>query len=293
MATMVCPQCGKAQEHGAECVYCGIVIAKYERLHAAPAEAPAPRPDVTPPPSDTLPRRSDFGFSGMTWTPLLRYALFTLGVVVLAWWAIPSPSRAPRGQQAGAPQHVGSSLMDREREAYEEPADVKAARLRSEVARKEEERVKTEEAKAAAARLAAMPPEPKIPLPPNGPLDTCKEGPGGIVVSLEQPNRDLARLYSDRIPDQVHTLVKLVGPTVCEIFIHSGAETGVKLPAGRYDVRWAVGSRWMGRDELFGPDTSFFQADDPVKLADAFAVKLTLNVTFGNLGKSEISRSAF
>jgi hypothetical protein len=128
-------------------------------------------------------------------------------------------------------------------------------------------------------------------MPGNGPIEPCKQGPAGLVLRLDQPSRD--RGLDGRIPDQVHVLAKLVGPTTCSIFLRSGAETGIRLPEGTYAVRWAVGSKWKGVDELFGPDTSFFEANDPVKLTESYTIKLTLDAMAGNLGKSGIGRGQF
>ena len=41
---------------------------------------------------------------------------------------------------------------------------------------------------------------------------------------------------------------------VCTIYLHAGATTSVKLPAGTYQIKAAYGKTWYGDTEMFGSE---------------------------------------
>ena len=61
-----------------------------------------------------------------------------------------------------------------------------------------------------------------------------------------------------------HYFVKVTPPdstrSVATVFIRSGEQTEVRVPLGRYVVKYAVGRSWHGASCLFGAETSFHQA---------------------------------
>lgn len=48
---------------------------------------------------------------------------------------------------------------------------------------------------------------------------------------------------------------------VLTIFIHSGQDVDILLPAGSYEIRFASGKEWYGEEHLFGPGTKYEKAD--------------------------------
>lgn len=65
--------------------------------------------------------------------------------------------------------------------------------------------------------------------------------------------------------DRRHYFVKVTPPgsteSVATVFIRSGEQTEIRVPPGRYVIKYAVGTAWYGANCLFGMDTSFHQAD--------------------------------
>ena len=127
------------------------------------------------------------------------------------------------------------------------------------------------------------------PLPPNG--DLRMYGSGERLGSLEIKTSEGA-----------HFLIKLVNPasseTVAELFVHADSIIKVRVPLGSYELRYATGESWHGRQQLFGPETGYFRAD---KLFDftkkgnrvtGYSVKL-FRVRGGNLPTSRINPQKF
>lgn len=276
---MVCPRCGKSQDVSAECAYCGVVIAKYQRLQA---EAETASRQVEPPQrrDEGGPAYSTSGIGADTKAAILRFGLIGAGVVGMIWWLVPSQAAFKLQQRyASEVAERHRSVMDREREAMEPPPGWSPPPAPVHKATSE-------------PKEPPPPPAPSIPLPPNGPFEPCREGPGGLVIKHGH-GLNLPRLYSDQAPAQLHVVAKLVGPVTCEIMVQCCGDYGIKLPEGRYTFRWAAGRTWMGRDDYFGPDTAFFEADSPVELSEQYTRSLTLDTRFGNTGKSSISRSRY
>lgn len=63
-----------------------------------------------------------------------------------------------------------------------------------------------------------------------------------------------------------HYYVKLTdaftGETVLTMFIRSGRTIEVEVPTGKYDLKYAIGDTWYGRENLFGPSTEYMKSED-------------------------------
>lgn len=102
---------------------------------------------------------------------------------------------------------------------------------------------------------APLPPpvvEPVRDLPPNG------------YVARYQERPEVAPFTVVATPD-AHHVVKLVeeetGVPVMIMFVHAGQTAQTKVPLGNYRLKYAVGTTWFGEQHLFGPRTSYHQAD--------------------------------
>ncbi len=49
--------------------------------------------------------------------------------------------------------------------------------------------------------------------------------------------------------------------TVLEIFIRAGQAINTKIPLGSYEIKYASGKTWYGKQYCFGPETSYNKAD--------------------------------
>lgn len=62
-----------------------------------------------------------------------------------------------------------------------------------------------------------------------------------------------------------HYILKMVdattGQDVLDVFIQGGNSVDIDVPFGSYIVRYASGDVWYGYHDLFGPETSYSQAD--------------------------------
>lgn len=52
------------------------------------------------------------------------------------------------------------------------------------------------------------------------------------------------------------------GEMVLAIFIRSGRTVELEVPTGRYNLRYAAGETWYGREHYFGPDTRYMKTED-------------------------------
>lgn len=90
---------------------------------------------------------------------------------------------------------------------------------------------------------------------------------------------ELQRFYAPAVPalapftvnaTQVsdHYLVKLEdwvsGAPVVTVFVRKGEVASLRLPVGKYRLKFASGKYWMGPRALFGPMTSASEARDPM-----------------------------
>lgn len=63
-----------------------------------------------------------------------------------------------------------------------------------------------------------------------------------------------------------HYYVKLVDVTtkhaVVALFVRSGQTAQTDVPIGRYRLKYAIGNKWYGPEEDFGPEAKFFEAEE-------------------------------
>lgn len=88
------------------------------------------------------------------------------------------------------------------------------------------------------------------------------------------------------------------GEDMFTVFVRGGETIEVKVPVGKYRVKYASGQTWYGHSELFGPGTSYSKANSPFefrKTPDGYSgYTITLyKVRHGNLRTSDIRASDF
>ena len=101
-------------------------------------------------------------------------------------------------------------------------------------------------------------------------------------------------------------LVKLVetwsGEDVGMVYVTGGTTAEVEVPLGTHTMRYATGTIWYGYDYLFGPDTSYAEADETFvfereQTVDGWSISgftVTLYpVTGGNLSTMRLRASDF
>ena len=101
-------------------------------------------------------------------------------------------------------------------------------------------------------------------------------------------------------------LVKLVetwsGEDVGMVYVTGGTTAEVEVPLGTHTMRYATGTIWYGYDYLFGPDTSYAEADETFvfereQTVDGWSISgftVTLYpVTGGNLSTTRLGASDF
>jgi hypothetical protein len=82
-------------------------------------------------------------------------------------------------------------------------------------------------------------------------------------------------------------------------FVEAGQALDARVPLGEFRLKYAAGNHWCSSDAgLFGDDTVFTEADEPLTVApaDTGASHLTLELplqTDGKLSATKISRDAF
>ena len=93
-----------------------------------------------------------------------------------------------------------------------------------------------------------------------------------------------------------HIYARLVGPTgdVWRAFVRAGASISVEVPKGDYTLRYATGTKWYGESYLFGPATTFAEAEGvmDIRSASKIQVKLIRQVG-GNLSERSIDANRF
>lgn len=138
-----------------------------------------------------------------------------------------------------------------------------------------------------------QPSYPEAPLPQNGEVVR-------FISDIPKAGLKIDNLRGD------HTLIKLVntytGAPAMTVFVQAGAFAEVKVPIGSYEVRYASGDKWYGKDHLFGPRTAYSKADENFRFSeevtptgfttDVWSITL-YKVQNGNLSTSTIDSSQF
>ena len=128
----------------------------------------------------------------------------------------------------------------------------------------------------------------KIPLPKNGAVQ--------VFVNKER----IAPLHFVTKGEKVHYFVKLsdwnTGEKVQTIFIRAGETVESKVPLGAYRLKYAAGSEWLDKVDLFGEKTIFKKAKKKFEFAETsnevtgYRVELILQPG-GNLPTLRIPKS--
>ena len=93
---------------------------------------------------------------------------------------------------------------------------------------------------------------------------------------------------------------------VITMFIRGGETLSAKVPSGNYELKYATGNGWYGKDYLFWEDTRFYKTDDTFEFNvdaspteggilhtyDGYTIELIKRAS-GNLETIEISASEF
>lgn len=88
------------------------------------------------------------------------------------------------------------------------------------------------------------------------------------------------------------------GSLVMTFYIYGGQSFETEVPLGTYRVKYATGSTWYGEDHLFGPDTSYSEADKTFEFSvqgnqiSGYTVEL-IRQRRGNLHTKSISANQF
>lgn len=127
--------------------------------------------------------------------------------------------------------------------------------------------------------------QPVLPLPRNGALNrfSAREA----LAPLEIRTRGAEHNYFIKLVDSA------TDAPVLTVFVRGGQSVELKVPLGTVKMRYAVGSEWYGERFLFGPRTSYAQADSEFEFAvhgnqiSGYTVELFLQPN-GNLREREL-----
>ena len=79
-----------------------------------------------------------------------------------------------------------------------------------------------------------------------------------------------------------------------DVFIRAGNIEVVKVPVGRFELRWATGENWYGYDKLFGTKTQYSTANKVFNYKNDYTYSITLySVSDGNLSTRRITPDKF
>lgn len=128
-------------------------------------------------------------------------------------------------------------------------------------------------------------PYPEVPIPQNG---ECRSHKAGYASSPLKITADYGS----------HYFVKLVdagtGAAAFDVFVHGGRSVEVDIPDGKYEIRYACGERWFGREHLFGRKTRYSKAEGAFEFSNGNGYSITLRkVRWGNLRTSSIDADEF
>ena len=98
---------------------------------------------------------------------------------------------------------------------------------------------------------------PELPLPANGTIrwHISMIGVAPLEIRTSSGSNYLVKL--ERVTD---------GQDVLDIFIRGESNISVNVPLGEYQLEYAVGQKWYGDEQKFGPETSYNRADFDIQL---------------------------
>jgi hypothetical protein len=139
------------------------------------------------------------------------------------------------------------------------------------------------------APVVVQPAYPEYSLPENG------------MTMVSSGGRQVAR-FVVTAGSASHYWVKLVdastGTPTIAVFVRAGSKAEIRVPLGSYVIKYACGQKWYGTTYLFGPDTTYSKAPDPVNfyvegdMVHGYSITL-YKVPNGNLRTESISAQDF
>jgi hypothetical protein len=144
--------------------------------------------------------------------------------------------------------------------------------------------------------IAATPPlfnEPERALPPTGVMKRLWGRSAGVALApLMVVTANGSPSYYVKVVDSKR------GTPVLLLFVRSGETASVRVPIGRYEMRFAAGERWYGEKYRFGPRTAYRKAEESfdfrVEGSEALGFTVTLVKQLnGNLREVAINPSDF
>ena len=134
--------------------------------------------------------------------------------------------------------------------------------------------------------------QPVLEAPPHGSVHnyTMREALAPFEIKTQSNEEDF--YYFIKLVDINTNLTDFT------IFIHAGNTISVDVPLGQYEMRYAIGRQWYGTDYYFGPETSYFKADEVFNFriegdyVSGYTVELYAQIG-GNLETVKIDSSAF
>ncbi len=99
------------------------------------------------------------------------------------------------------------------------------------------------------------------PRPPHGPTGRFGGPPADGVAPFE-----IRAPFGQDVLARISTFLEK--QDVVELYIHGGRSLEVLLPLGTYELRYAIGSKWYGFDDLFGSQTQYQKAKDTFRLRE-------------------------
>lgn len=114
--------------------------------------------------------------------------------------------------------------------------------------------------------------------------------------------RDAVALFEIRTPPGRNYYVKLVhvptNATWVTLYVEGGKSFLGEVPLGEFELRWAMGQTWYGLHALFGPETLYERALEPLRFErtvdgiTGHTVSLTLTLD-GNLFTAPVAAKEF
>jgi hypothetical protein len=138
------------------------------------------------------------------------------------------------------------------------------------------------------APTQSTPPLTARPLPANGQVSRCASR--ERIAPLSIVTRDSERHFFVKLEDWNN------GQSICGIFVRAGESAEVEVPLGSFRLKYATGTEWFGDETLFGPETTYHQADRRFDFSRedgkvrGYTVELFLQA-HGNLKTSRIDKS--
>jgi hypothetical protein len=133
------------------------------------------------------------------------------------------------------------------------------------------------------------------------PYETKAKPDTGLIKSYSSGSKT-APFTVKTAEDGADYFVKLVNKSTSNIvytfYIHNGETLSTKIAVGTYILKYASGTSWYGTEQLFGPDTSYFEGSGELKFyksgSTVYGFTITLyKVAGGNFDTTEIDPEDF